>query len=83
MRTSSARRGTVSRTALTLLTGTFADLADTLDVSPDLVRSWSQGRRTPTPTTAKQLAVLCERRVKALTKAAQALRGSIEEGGAR
>jgi DNA-binding transcriptional regulator YiaG len=63
----------MARAALNLLTGTLVDLAGALAVSPELVRSWSQGRRTPTPDAAQQLATLCRARAQALTKAAEQL----------
>jgi transcriptional regulator with XRE-family HTH domain len=63
----------MARAALTLLTGTLADLAGVLGVSPELARSWSQGRRTPTPKAATRLAEICRVRAVALTKAADQL----------
>jgi ribosome-binding protein aMBF1 (putative translation factor) len=71
----------MARAALNALTGTLADLAGALAVSPELVRSWSQGRRTPTPEAASQLAALCRQRAHALTKAADQLEREVAREG--
>ena len=70
----------MARAALTLLTGTLADLASVLRVSPELARSWSQGRRTPTPAAARQLAEICRVRARALDKAADQLEREVSHG---
>jgi transcriptional regulator with XRE-family HTH domain len=64
--------------AMKLLAPTLAELAKALKLKPDSVRSYRQGRRVPSPETARKVAELCAKRGKALCDLAEQLKGAAQ-----